>query len=68
MYWNWNATVYFNDSVTQWVSADNVLNKPKQRSVSMKVIGANRFAPQGANPKELRDKVKEVSLFRIFTK
>jgi len=33
--------------------------RPYQRSTSLKV-DANRFAPQGANPNELREKVKEV--------
>jgi len=39
----------------QWVSD----SRPQSRAASVKV-DANKFAPQGANPNELRDKVLEV--------
>jgi len=40
----------------QWVSD----SRPHSRTASLKV-DANKFAPQGANPHELRDKVLEVN-------
>jgi len=40
----------------QWVSETN---RSYHRSTSLKV-DANKFAPQGSNPNELREKVKEV--------
>jgi len=45
-------------SCVQWVSESG---RPHSRSASLKV-DANKFAPQGSNPNELREKVKEVNV------
>jgi len=46
--------------IYRWKSMDAMSNKPSQRSASVKNVNQNKFAPQGANPKELREKVKEI--------
>jgi len=47
--------------IYRWVSTEDIDSKPRQlRSVSMKNVNPNKFAPQGANPHELKNKVKEI--------
>jgi adducin len=42
--------------VTRWVSETGKV----RNSASVKQVDANKFAPQGSNPNELRNKVKEI--------
>lgn len=44
----------------KWVSDSNAGGLSKPRSSSVKVVSTNKFAPQGSNPRELREKVKEI--------
>lgn len=44
----------------KWVTDSNSSGLSKPRSSSVKVVSTNKFAPQGSNPRELREKVKEI--------
>jgi adducin len=44
----------------KWVSDSNSSGLSKPRSSSVRAVSSNKFAPQGSNPRELREKVKEI--------
>lgn len=46
----------------KWVSDSSSGGLSKPRSSSVRAVNTNKFAPQGSNPRELREKVKEVGL------
>ncbi|KAL4231595.1 Adducin 3 (Gamma) [Mactra antiquata] len=46
--------------ITKWVKEDGEEGSPKRTSTPIKVDNPNQFAPQGADPKEFKQKQKQI--------